>query len=61
MFERFKRFAVIAINHEGTTPEMMGSADTAEEADEIKERATRAGWLAARVVDTETEELPFSK
>jgi hypothetical protein len=57
-----KRFLVIAIDSTGKHPGVMGSADSLEGAEEIKDRATRAGWLAARVWDSQSaERLPFSK
>ena len=57
-----KRFLVIAIDCTGKHPGVMGSTDNLEDAEEIKDRATRAGWLAARVWDSQSgERLPFSK
>jgi hypothetical protein len=58
----FKQFLVIAIDPTGKSPGVMGAADTQPEAEQIRDRATRAGWLAARVWDSNSgEPMPFSK
>ena len=55
------KFEVLAINPKTGSPGLLGRAETQQAAEDLRDQATRAGWLLATIVDSPQQFHEFGK